>query len=745
MDYDLQTHCPNCFALSHTPVCGVCHFDRETYLTRHAALHHLPLFTLLESDYLVGRVLGESHVAIVYAGLRCKDRLPCVIKEFYPHELAQRGLNAQTVNPKRYPEQLLSWQQCFVTEAQLLRSCYEYPSVETGIVRYNQLIKQHNTAYLVMERLTGHSLTHLLAELHTLTPDTIYLWLVPLLKTLQKLHTKGIYHRNISPNSVFLLAADQPILLDFGLGRAEISENGLKAVAFAVDSFVAPEQLTHSFCDQRTDFYALGGLIYFCLHGIAPPSAQALQQGASLTRLKQPTPTAAVLQKVVEQCLQLELTARPQDAGQLLRLLTTPSLDDSATEMILPVQPAYFAEPAATLVPDKPALDQPLPRPSLLKSFFYNVIGLVLALIILAGLGYVGILAYQSFDNDEVERHKEDNTLFSQAKTLEDYQAYLKNCISCESKIRAQEQVKQLQLEQQAALAREKQQAQESALFSNATTLVQLKVYVETCVICADKATAQNKINEFTEILRITDETELTTQEVAHQAVLKSPSQLADFYQQNCPKNLAFLQRMADQSYPAAQLLLAGCYHAGAGINRDDKEASLWYRKAAERGSVYAQYQLATLLNTSDNMVRNSQQAAKWYRQAAADGNVDAQYQLAKLYENGDGVSQDYAEAAKWYRKAAEQNHPQAQYQLGVMYLYGSGVEQNYQASLKWQRKAAEQGDVKAQFGLGTMYENGYGVEPNYQEAYDWYKRAANQGSEEAQSHIQGLSAGMMH
>ena len=47
-------------------------------------------------------------------------------------------------------------------------------------------------------------------------------------------------------------------------------------------------------------------------------------------------------------------------------------------------------------------------------------------------------------------------------------------------------------------------------------------------------------------------------------------------------------------------------------------------------------------------------EAAMWWQKAAEQGQSDAQYWLGKSYESGRGVVQHDKEATKWYRKAAE-------------------------------------------------------------------------------------------
>ena len=51
----------------------------------------------------------------------------------------------------------------------------------------------------------------------------------------------------------------------------------------------------------------------------------------------------------------------------------------------------------------------------------------------------------------------------------------------------------------------------------------------------------------------------------------------------------------------------------------------------------------------------DDQQAVLWYRKAAEQGHADAQYRLGSMYDQGKGVDEDDQQAVLWYRRAAEQ------------------------------------------------------------------------------------------
>jgi serine/threonine protein kinase len=499
MDYSQHTHCPNCFKPSFKAVCPSCSFDRNTYLQQEAASHHLPLFTVLDKGYILGRVLGEGSFAIVYAAIREKDQLPCAVKEYYPTDLAQRGLDGKTVNPKRNQEQLATWQNRFIQEGELLRCCYDYPSVESGVVRYMAMVKQHGTAYLVMERLNGDNLAHYLTPNKILSGESICLWLKPLLETLQKLHAKEIYHRDISPNNIFLCAPNYPVLMDFGLAREGVRDEVLKSSTLGAGTFIAPEQLTGGYCDQRTDLYALGAVIYLCLHGEAPPPVEARRQGAPLKRLTQTDPVKDALQTAASQCLQLDLQSRPKNAAQILAQLAPywtsqnqSSIPATDFRTIIPDQAQLNPPVVEQLRPIPPANEQTLPSPEQPPSLFKKTLKLALW----ASLAYAGFLGYQNYTAEQEKIVKQDRRLFAKARTIADFRAYLEQCQVCEEKQAASDKIAQLERDQQVKEERQKKKKQEHIAYIKAQTIDDLKAYLEGCELCLDKAEAEQELKQ---------------------------------------------------------------------------------------------------------------------------------------------------------------------------------------------------------------------------------------------------------
>ena len=197
-------------------------------------------------------------------------------------------------------------------------------------------------------------------------------------------------------------------------------------------------------------------------------------------------------------------------------------------------------------------------------------------------------------------------------------------------------------------------------------------------------------------------------------------------------------RKAAEQGHADAQLTLGGMYDRGEGVDEDDQQAVLWYRKAAEQGHAVAQYKLGGMYDRGEGVDEDDQQAVLWYRKAAEQGHAGAQFDLGTMYTRGEGVDEDYQQAILWYRKAAEQGHLDRAQRTAAELVAQNFAQYMLPTLERWQRdhKAAEQGDADAQYKLGGMYDRGEGVGEDDQQAVLWYRKAAEQGHAGAQNNL---------
>jgi TPR repeat protein len=122
----------------------------------------------------------------------------------------------------------------------------------------------------------------------------------------------------------------------------------------------------------------------------------------------------------------------------------------------------------------------------------------------------------------------------------------------------------------------------------------------------------------------------------------------------NDSEAMRLMTKAAEAGFLTAMEGLAEIYEqGGAGRRRDLPQAVIWYRRAAEAGSVDAQVAVGTAHYLGRGAVKDPAAAARWYRLAAQGGDAGAMYLYASMVEQGDGVERDLAEARYWYSAAA--------------------------------------------------------------------------------------------
>lgn len=151
--------------------------------------------------------------------------------------------------------------------------------------------------YLAMELLEGEELHHRLVREGRLAPATAVGLLLPVIDGLGTAHEKGIVHRDVKPENIFI-ATDgqhrtQPKVLDFGI--AKLSEEGapsrLTQVGAVMGSpfYLSPEQAEGlEDIDFRSDIWAVGIVLYELVTG-SPPFA-ANNYNAQIRSILRDTP-----------------------------------------------------------------------------------------------------------------------------------------------------------------------------------------------------------------------------------------------------------------------------------------------------------------------------------------------------------------------------------------------------------------------------------------------------------------------
>jgi len=147
--------------------------------------------------------------------------------------------------------------------------------------------------YIIMEYLDGVSLAAIIYEgVNQQAPlplGGIARLTAEVLDALGAAHAKGVVHRDLKPDNIFVAPSGRPKVLDFGIAKlSDVNATSTRTGSLmGTPHYMAPEQAAGRTVDHRADIYAIGVILFECVTGRKPFLADAL---FDLLRMQVETP-----------------------------------------------------------------------------------------------------------------------------------------------------------------------------------------------------------------------------------------------------------------------------------------------------------------------------------------------------------------------------------------------------------------------------------------------------------------------
>ncbi|MEU0878240.1 protein kinase [Lentzea sp. NPDC005914] len=246
--------------------------------------------------------------------------------------------------------------------------------------------------YLDMRLVEGRDLSEVIRE-GAVEPARAVRIVEQVASALDAAHADGLVHRDVKPSNILVTAGDFVYLVDFGIARSvSPSATGLTATGSVVGTldYMAPERFESGPVDGRADVYALACVLFACLVGRRPFTAEGTA-AQIWAHLNEAPPKASPLNPAVPAALD-DVIARGMAKNPADRYATAGALARAAAQALTPVPTPQFPQPPASQTvpvhhqPYPPTRTQPSPakRAALVGGVLAAVVGIVATALIIA-------------------------------------------------------------------------------------------------------------------------------------------------------------------------------------------------------------------------------------------------------------------------------------------------------------------------------------------------------------------------
>ncbi len=306
----------------------------------------LPHGAVLAGQYTIEKVLGQGGFGITYKATDHKTNQFVAVKEFFPDTLSYREKNSVISYPGERSDSFEYGKDSFLEEAKTLA---EFIGIE-NIVRIHSYFEENGTAYFVMDYIEGTSFDDYIKQRGgKITCEEAKKILIPIMDALAAVHSKGIVHRDVTPDNIYITNDGCVKLLDFGAARYSLGDKSRSLDVILKHGFAPKEQYTrHGKQGPFTDVYSLGATFYFALTGKRPPdSVDRLEEDDLIP----PSRLGVQITEYEEAAILQALNVQPSERFQSMVAFKNVFLNETVSVAAAPAQKQIFSQPVQPVQP----------------------------------------------------------------------------------------------------------------------------------------------------------------------------------------------------------------------------------------------------------------------------------------------------------------------------------------------------------------------------------------------------------
>lgn len=203
---------------------------------------------IISNRYKIEKKIASGGMADIYLGEDLKLNRKVAVKILSPNYAGDKNFVAR-----------------FKGEAQILAKLDH-----ANIVDIYDWGKFDSSYYIVMEYIQGISLKDLIERKGLIDPAVAAYYAIQICNALSAAHKNNLIHRDIKPQNILITDDNIIKVTDFGIAKSLNTDITRTLNIMGTAHYISPEQVRGDACDNRTDIYSLGVVIYEMLTGDLP-------------------------------------------------------------------------------------------------------------------------------------------------------------------------------------------------------------------------------------------------------------------------------------------------------------------------------------------------------------------------------------------------------------------------------------------------------------------------------------------